>query len=311
MGTPPFAVPALRALAHGCELALVVTQPDRPRGRGLALAPSAVAAEAATLGLPVARPERLKDAKDWAAIAAARPDVLVVVAFGMILPQALLDVPRAGAVNLHASLLPEYRGASPIQRALWDGRAWTGCTTMFMDAGLDTGDMILQRMLAIAPADDAETLAARLAADGAPLLAESVALAHAGRAPRTPQDRAAGSYARKLRKEDGAIDWTLDAITIAQRVRAVTPWPGAATALNGKRVIVREAWPEHLLAGVAPPGTVIETRGDGVVVACGTGALRLARVRPEGRGDQAAADWARGARLTLGGRMETMKETHA
>ncbi len=254
MGTPEFAVPALRALARGCEVALVVTQPDRPRGRGLAVGPSPVAAVATAMGLAVIKPETLKTREHWTDIAAVAPDLLVVVAFGMILPQALLDVPRAGAVNLHASLLPDYRGAAPIQRALWDGRAWTGSTTMFMDAGLDTGDLIEQRLTPILAADDAASLAARLAEEGASLLAGTVTLAHAGRAPRTPQDRTAGSYAKKLKKEDGVIDWTLDALAVWNRARAVTPWPGAAAALHDRRVIVCQAMPEHLLPVAVAPG---------------------------------------------------------
>lgn len=311
MGTPEFAVPSLRAVARACDVALVVTQPDRPKGRGLALAPSPVAAAAAELGLPTLKPESLKTPEQWAEIAAATPDLLAVVAFGMILPAALLAVPRAGAINLHASLLPDFRGASPIQRALWDGRAWTGCTTMFMDEGLDTGDVIAQRLTPIGADDDAAALAARLAEEGAPLLADALRLAHEGRAPRVAQDRAAGSYARKLKKEHGAIEWTLDALTVWNHARAVTPWPGAFTALDGKRLVVCRARPEHLIATGATPGTVLAADGEGVVVACGLGALRLARVKPEGRAEQPAADWARGARLTPGDTMVTMKETHA
>jgi methionyl-tRNA formyltransferase len=309
MGTPEFAVPALHAVARACEVALVVTQPDRPRGRGLDLACSAVAAAAEELGLPVIKPETLRDAGSWAEVAAVKPDLVAVVAFGMILKPGLLEVPRAGSINLHASLLPAYRGASPIQRALWDGLAETGCTTLFMDAGLDTGDIIRQTRTAIVPDDDAASLSARLAGEGAPLLAESLVLAHEGRAPRTPQDPAAGSYARKLKKEDGVIDWSLDALSVWNRARAVTPWPGAATAAHGRRLIVRRSRPAPDGAGV--PGTVLSTRTDGVVVACGNGALLLERVKPEGRGEMAAADWARGARISDGERMESLKETHA
>jgi methionyl-tRNA formyltransferase len=312
MGTPEFAVPALRAVARVCDVVGVVTQPDRPRGRGLALAPSAVAAEAAALGVgPVLKPEALREPASWAPIAALAPDLLAVVAFGMILPPGLLAVPRAGAVNLHASLLPDFRGASPIQRALWEGRGWTGVTTMFMDEGLDTGDLIHQRMIAVEPSDDAGSLARRLAEEGAPLLAGDLVLAHTGRAPRRPQDRAAGGYARKLRKEDGVIDWTLEVLAVWNRVRAVTPWPGAACGSRGRRVQVVRAWPEHLMPPAAAPGTVLEARADGVVVACGSGALRLARVKPEGRSELDAAEWARGARLAAGDRLVMEKETIA
>jgi methionyl-tRNA formyltransferase len=311
MGTPAFAVPALRAMAGACEVVGVVTRPDRRRGRGQGIAASDVALEAERLGLKVSRPEELKTPESWGEIAALAPDLLVVVAFGTILPKGLLEVPRAGAINLHASLLPEYRGASPVQRTLWDGRAWTGVTTMFIDEGLDTGDLILQRLIAVRPEDDAASLLARLAEAGAPLLVESVLLAHAGRAPRTRQDRGAGSYARRLRKEDGVIDWAPDALTVWNRQRAMTPWPGAATMLRGRRVLVTRSWPEHALPPGRPPGSVLETRGDGVVVACGTGALRLVRVKSEGRNEVDASEWAHGARLAPGDRFVVEKETIA
>ncbi|HEY6867248.1 MAG TPA: methionyl-tRNA formyltransferase, partial [Candidatus Eisenbacteria bacterium] len=187
MGTPAFAVPALGAVAAACDVAAVVTQPDRPRGRGLEPAPSAVASEAARLGLAVMKPEQPNAPETRAALAALAPDLFAVVAFGAILSRELLRVPKRGAINLHGSLLPDYRGAAPVQRALWDGRAFTGVTTLWMDEGIDTGPLILQRWHPIAADDDAGRLAESLAALGAPLLAERLALAHAGRAPRRAQ----------------------------------------------------------------------------------------------------------------------------
>src|SRR5215831_10706335 len=206
MGTPEFAVPSLDAVSRAADVALVVTQPDRPAGRGRVPTASAVARRAADLGLTVAKPEAPNAPAHRDALAAIGADLLVVVAFGAILSPEVLKLPRVGCINLHGSLLPQYRGASPVQSALWDGCPGTGVTTLWMDEGIDTGDCILQRWTAIEAADDAESLSGKLARLGAPLLAESVLLAHSGRAPRRPQPRE-GTYARKLRKRDGAIQW--------------------------------------------------------------------------------------------------------
>jgi len=311
MGTPDFAVPALRAVAHDCHIVRVVTQPDRPKGRGRAPAESEVARAATRLGLTLDKPADMKDEAVRARLAALEPDLFAVVAFGVILSPALLAVPRLGSVNLHGSLLPEYRGASPVQRALWDGRAFTGVTTLFMDEGVDTGDLILQRWLAIEPDDRADTLAGRLAELGAPLLAESLRLAAAGRAPRRAQPKGAGSYAPKLRKEDGRVDWGLDAVTVWDHQRAVTPWPGAATDCAGRRLLITGAWPLHRLAVPEPPGTLLGVSREGAIVACRPGVLRLTRVKPEGRNEMGAAEWARGARLSAGARLGTATEVPA
>jgi methionyl-tRNA formyltransferase len=308
MGTPPFAVPALRSVARACEVALVVTQPDRPKGRGRAPAASAVACEAERLGLAVEKPLDLRTPEVRERLAALAPDLFAVVAFGAILSPALLAVPRQGAVNLHGSLLPEYRGASPVQRALWDGRASTGVTTLYMDEGIDTGDLIVQRWLPIEPGDDAGSLAEKLAELGGPLLAESLLLAADGRAPRRPQPDEDASYAKKLKKVDGLVDWALDAIAVWNHARAVTPWPGATTALEGRRLLVTAAWPHHRLAVPEAPGTVLAVTREGVMVACGPGVLRVDRVKPEGRSEMAAADWARGARIAPGARLGAGKE---
>src|SRR5262245_45661839 len=254
MGSPEFAVPALRAVAAACDVARVVTQPDRPSGRGLETRASAVAVAAGELGLSLMRPPSMKDRAVIAELRDTRADAFAVVAFGAILTPEVLALPRAGCVNLHGSLLPDYRGASPVQRALWDGRSETGVCTLFMDEGIDTGDVIACRREPVRDDDDAASLAARLAAIGAPLLAESVVQAAEGRAPRTPQDRAAGSYAGKLRKEDGVVDWSLPSRVAWSHARAVTPWPGATTMFRGKRVILTRALPEEASVD-ATPGT--------------------------------------------------------
>lgn len=307
MGTPEFSVPALRAVASKCDVALVVTQPDRPRGRGLQAAASAVAVAAGELGLPVVKPADMKTSEVRERLAALGADLFAVVAFGAILTPEVLALPRAGCINLHGSLLPDYRGASPVQRALWDGLAETGVSTIFMDSGIDTGDIVLMARETIRDEDDAATLAARLAELGGPLLAESLVLAHEGRAPRQPQDRAAGSYAKKLKKSDGAVDWSLPARTVWYRARAVTPWPGATAGYEGKRVLLQVTEPVAGAADAAP-GEVLGVDADGIRVSCGEGALLLRKLKPEGRAGLLAADWARGARLQPGARFEHGKE---
>lgn len=307
MGTPEFAVPSLRALAAGCDVVRVVTQPDRPRGRGRVTSESPVAIAAAELGLPVLRPADMRAPDVGDALRSLGAEVFAVVAFGAILTPELLATPRAGCVNLHGSLLPDFRGASPVQRALWEGRTRTGACTLFMDEGIDTGDVIRCVETAIEDDDDAARLAARLAELGAPLLLESVQLAARGEAPRMPQDRAAGSYAKKLRKEDGVVDWRLPARVVWAHARAVTPWPGAATAFRGKRVLLVRSRPEDV-SPAAEPGTLLEWNDEGVRVACAEGALRVTRIKPEGRAELDAAEWGRGARLQSGERFEGVKE---
>jgi methionyl-tRNA formyltransferase len=311
MGTPAFAVPALRAVAAACDVVRVVTQPDRPSGRGQHAQESAVAAAAGDLRLAVMRPEDMKARSVIDELRESNADVFAVVAFGAILTPALLALPRAGCVNLHGSLLPDYRGASPVQRALWDGRTETGVCTLFMDDGIDTGDVITCRREPIRDDDDAASLAARLAAIGGPLLAESVVLAAEGRAPRKPQDRTAGSYAKKLRKEDGIADWTLPARAVWSHARAVTPWPGATATFRGKRVLLLRSRPEPWPAGAArrAPGTLLGVDREGIRVACADGVLRVTSLKPEGRTELDAAEWANGARLQPDERFETKELT--
>lgn len=307
MGTPEFSVPALRAVAAACDVVCVVTQPDRPKGRGLETTESPVARVAHELGLPVMRPADMKAPEVRDELAALEADVFAVVAFGAILTPAVLALPRHGCVNLHGSLLPDYRGASPVQRALWDGRTETGVSTLFMDEGIDTGDVIETLREPIHEDDDASSLAARLAERGGPLLASSCLLAASGNAPRVPQDRSAGSYAKKLKKEDGVIDWTLSAHVVWSHARAVTPWPGATTTFRGKRMLIVRSRPEAG-RGEAAPGSLGASDGQGLQVACGEGVLRVTRLKPEGRAELDAAEWARGARIQPDERFETLKE---
>jgi methionyl-tRNA formyltransferase len=308
MGTPAFAVPALRALAAACDVVRVVTQPDRPRGRGRHTSESPVAAVAGELRLPLSRPADMKAPVAREELAALHADVFAVVAFGAILTPALLALPRAGCVNLHGSLLPDYRGAAPVQRALWDGRSETGVCTLFMDEGIDTGDVIRCARSEVREDDDAASLAARLAELGAPLLADSVTLAAEGRAPRTPQNRTAGSYAKKLRKEDGVVDWALPARTVWAHARAVTPWPGAATAFRGKRLLILRSRPEVESVDAAP-GTLLRSDHEGIRVACADGVLLVTRLKPEGRAELDAAEWVRGARPQPDERFEELWES--
>ncbi len=304
MGTPEFAVPALRAVAKRCEVAVVVTQPDRPSGRGQRPAASAVAREAEALGLATLKPDDV-NAPDWMdRLREVEPDLLAVVAYGAILGAPLLQLPRLGAINLHGSLLPDYRGASPVQRALWDGRLATGVTTIWMDEGIDTGDLIQQQWAPILPSDDAASLAQRLAELGGPLLADSLGLAAGARAPRQPQDRAAGSYAKRLAKRDGEVDWMLSAEAVWCHQRAVTPWPGATARFGDRGVLLTATEPLHAMMTAESAGVVTAASAAGIDVACGRGALRLRRVRPEGKAEMAAADWARGARIECGTRFE-------
>ncbi len=307
MGTPEFSVPALRAVAAACDVVLVVTQPDRPKGRGLESAESAVALVAHELGLPVLKPVDMKAPEVRETLASLGADVFTVVAFGAILTPEVLALPRAGCVNLHGSLLPDYRGASPVQRALWDGRAEAGVCTIFMDEGIDTGDVIASVRTNVRDDDDASSLAARLAQLGGPLLASSALLAASGKAPRAPQDRTAGSYAKKLKKEDGIVDWTLPARVVWSHARAVTPWPGATSMFRGKRVLIVRSRPEPG-GGDAAPGSFLSSDEQGVRIACGEGVLRVTRLKPEGRAELDAAEWARGARIQPDERFENLKE---
>ena len=287
-GTPEFAAAALAALhAAGFSIPLVLTQPDRPAGRGLKLQPSAVKAFALAHGLPLAQPRGLRFDGKFAddaqavrdALQAARPDVLVVAAYGLILPPWLLALPRLGCLNIHASLLPRWRGAAPIHRAIEAGDGRSGITLMQMDAGLDTGDMLLVEAVDIAADDTTATLHDRLAALGARLIVRALELAAGGGLHATPQPADGVTYAHKIDKAEGAIDWAQPAEVIERRIRAFDPFPGASTSLDGAPIKV---WRAQVVAGDAAPGTVLDESDDAIVVACGERALALTELQRAG-----------------------------
>jgi methionyl-tRNA formyltransferase len=289
MGTPDFAVPALDAvIAAGHRVACVYTQPPRPAGRGHKERRSAVHTRADELGLPVRCPESLKDAGEQAAFAELGADVAVVAAYGLILPPPVLTAPRLGCLNIHASLLPRWRGAAPIQHAILAGDGETGITIMQMDEGLDTGPILRQERIAIGEAATAATLHDELATLGARALTAVLAEMPAA----TPQDEAAATYAGKLSRADGRLDWTQPAADLARRVRAFDPWPGTWCALDGETLRVLEA---EGVTGDGTPGAVLD--GPGLVVACGDGhGLRLRVVQRPGKKPMADTDFLRGLR---------------
>ncbi|MDD0810885.1 methionyl-tRNA formyltransferase [Curvibacter sp. RS43] len=311
-GTPEFARVALERLhAAGFEIALVMTQPDRPAGRGMKLQPSPVKQWALDHGVPVAQPRSLRldgkypeeAAAGRDAILAAQADVMVVAAYGLILPQWVLDTPPLGCLNIHASLLPRWRGAAPIHRAIEAGDSDTGVTIMQMDAGLDTGDMLLIERLAIAPEDSTATLHDRLAELGGRMVVEALQRAPGGGLTRTPQPADGITYAHKIEKAEAHIDWALSADQIARRVRAFDPFPGAQTAL-GSEVI--KVWAAAVADGPAVPaagrvpGQVLALDADSVAVQCGQGVLRLRVLQRAGGKRLPVADFLRGFALSPG-----------
>jgi methionyl-tRNA formyltransferase len=294
-GTPGFAVPTLEKLVSGgFEVRLVVTQPDKPRGRGLELAPSPVKTRALELGLPVVQPDKIKNNEEFRGqLAALQPEAIVVVGYGRIIPQWMIDLPRLGNINLHASLLPRYRGAAPIQWAIAMGETVTGVTTMRIDAGLDTGDILLQKETPIAPKDTAETLVPRLAAIGADLIVETLPGLAAGTVQPRPQDHSRATLAPILKREDGLVDFQRPAAEIVNRVRGFQPWPGAFTTFRGKQLHV---WAAKPAVAPLPPGE-INAEGDRLLVGCGENtALELLEVQPEGKKRMAARDFVHGYR---------------
>jgi methionyl-tRNA formyltransferase len=297
MGTPAFAVPSLDALARaGHELLCVVAQPDRPAGRGQALRAPATKEWAAARGVPVLQPVKVRDGTLRAALAPLEPDALVVAAYGRILGKDLLTLAPHGAVNVHGSLLPKYRGAAPIQWAVANGDAETGVTIMQMDEGLDSGDVLLQRALPIGPADTAEALSPKLAALGGEALVEALSLLAAGQLTPVKQDPTGVTLAPILSKEDGKVDWTRPAPAIAARLRGFTPWPGAWTTLEGKTVKLLDVEPLDDDARGAP-GAGGKLAGRGLAVACGGATtLLVKRLQPEGKGAQDALAFLNGLR---------------
>lgn len=290
-GTPEFAVPSLVAAAQRNEVVAVYTQPDRPAGRGRALTPSPVKLEALKRGLPVLQPESLKTELARDALRALQPDLMVVVAYGLLLPQSILDIPRYGCWNVHASLLPRWRGAAPIQRAIEAGDTKTGACLMQMEKGLDTGPVLLHQSLDIAPDETAGQLHDRLAQLGAQTLADGLGLLRAGmRAVPQPQPAEGATYARKLEKSEARLDWSQPAQVLANKVRAFVPWPIAEGELAGESVRVHRAQAVEGDAS-AVPGTVLRATRDGIDIACGTGALRLQMLQRAGGRAITAADY--------------------
>jgi methionyl-tRNA formyltransferase len=302
-GTPPFAAAALNALADaGHDIVLVLTQPDRPAGRGMKLTPSAVKQAALARGLPIQQPPSLKTPEAQVDLRAADADIMVVAAYGLILPQAVLDLPRFGCLNIHASLLPRWRGAAPIQRAILAGDAETGITIMQMDAGLDTGAMLSTAAVPIGEHDTAASLHDTLAAAGATAIV--AALANYPALVPVAQDDAQATYAVKLSKEEAQLDWRQPATALARAVRAYNPVPGAWTLLDGAPLKI---WSAHAVADAgaemrANPGEVLRADADQLVVACGSGALVLQEVQPAGSKRMSAAAFLSGRPLMTGTR---------
>ncbi|NPV71679.1 MAG: methionyl-tRNA formyltransferase [Firmicutes bacterium] len=314
MGTPDFAVPSLIAVLRDAhEILAVVTRPDRPRGRGLELSPSPVKQSAVKHRFPVVQPSTCRSPQFVEWLRDVKPDVIVVVAFGQILPREVLEIPSLGCINVHASLLPKYRGAAPINWALIRGERVTGVTTMYMSERLDAGDVILQKEVAVSPDDNAGTLHDKLKHEGADLLTVTLRLLGAGKAPRAPQDESQATFAPSLTSKDEVIDWNRPAGDIRNHVRGMSPWPGAHTVKDGRKIKVLAATVldsagteiHHLLRrqpeGAGRAGLVLAAdETNGLVVQAGEGLVRLDEVQPEGGRRMPAADYLRGARLAPG-----------
>jgi methionyl-tRNA formyltransferase len=304
-GTPRFAVPTLeRLLGSHHSVIAVVTQPDRPRGRGQRVTEGPVKAAATAWGVPVLQPDRLKTPDFLDAFSAMAPDLGVVAAYGKILPEALLRVPRLGLINVHASLLPRWRGAAPVERAVMAGDSRTGVTIMRIVRELDAGPMVDAIARPIAPDETAEEVERDLALLGADLLLKVVDLLAEGRAIETPQDESLVTYAPRLTREEGSIDWAAPALAIHNKVRALHPWPHAFTFLGADRYIVLRTSPEPLRASTERPGTVLEATGDRLTVAAGTGVVHVREIQAEGRRPMDARQFLTGHRLSPGARFE-------
>jgi methionyl-tRNA formyltransferase len=306
MGTAELSCASLRSLARDIrfQIAAVITQPDKPRGRDLKLQPSPVKMLAQTLGLPVLQPVKARDERFIAELGRLKPELIVVVAYGQILPQAILDLPKYGCVNVHTSLLPKYRGASPIQSAILNGGTETGVTIMKMDEGLDTGPILSQRSTPILPEDNSQTLHDRLAELGAELLVETILDYVAGKITPRPQPAAGATYAAKIKKEDGKIDWSEPAEKILNRMRAFTPWPGAFTFLKGKtKSALFKIWRADIIQHSGKTGEVIQADVHGIVVGCGKDALRILELQLEGGRRMSAQEFLAGHPLKAGERI--------
>jgi len=298
MGTPEFACPTLQRLVdRGDDVVAVVTQPDRPKGRGQKPVPPPVKELAERHGIPVFQPVKVRASEFVDQMRSLAPDLVVVVAFGQILPKPLLDIPRHGCINVHASLLPRYRGAAPLNWCIINGEAETGVTTMLMDVGLDTGDMLVKMSTPIDPEEDARSLHDRLSLLGADVLDETLELLAAGRLSPEKQDDSLSCYAPMLKKEDGLIDWDREPVAVKNLVRGMNPWPGAFTCLDGKLVkVYRVATGE----GRGMPGTVLAADRNGIEVACNGGSVFLLELQLEGKKRLPARDFLAGCRIGPG-----------
>ena len=302
MGTPELAAVVLRRLIATPEfrLAAVVTQPDQPKGRGLKLTPSPVKEVALQAGLIVLQPQRAREENFFHELAALQPELIAVAAYGQILPKAILDLPRFGCINVHTSLLPKYRGAAPIQHAILNGDAETGVTIMKMDVGLDTGDILTQERTAIEPSDNSQTLHDRLAGIGAELLARTIPQYVSGAIQSRPQPAEGMTYASKIKKQDGEIDWTQPARMIWNRIRALVPWPGAFTHLPGQpHPHLLKIWEAQPTDRSGQPGHVLQADKNGIVIACGAGALIISSLQREGGRRLTAAEFLAGHPLKV------------
>lgn len=306
MGTPELAAVSLAALlrAPAFQIVGVVTQPDRPKGRDLKLQPSPVKALAVKAGIAVFQPERAREESFLAALEKLQPDLIAVAAFGQLLPKRLLDLPRYGCLNVHTSLLPKYRGASPIQSAILNGDTQTGVTIMRMDVGLDTGDILTQVATPIQEADNAATLHDRLAELGAQLLVTTIPDYAAGRVTPRAQAHELATHAPKIRKEDGCIDWAQSAGAIRNRIRAFTPWPGAFTFVPAQpRPQLLKLWQAEIAAHAGAPGVVQSADKQGVVIGCGSESLRVTQLQREGGRRLGAPEFLAGQALAAGTRL--------
>lgn len=303
MGTPRFAVPSLAALAEAVDVTLVLCNPDRPAGRGRSMASPPVKVEAVRRGIPVFQPEKARHPDAVARIAAEAPDLIVVVAYGHLLPKSILDIPRLGCVNVHASLLPKYRGAAPINWAVARGETVTGVTIMRMDEGMDTGPMLHVRKMPIGGEDTAETMFSKLSTLGAEALGEALGKLREGTLDETPQDAALATYAPMLKKEHGRIDWSRPATEVRNLVRGMTPWPSAFALHAGKTLKVLSSTVAGESGAAGEPGEFVALGRDGISVACGEGILRLQVVQPEGGKAMDAWAYAQGRRVATGERL--------
>jgi methionyl-tRNA formyltransferase len=307
MGTAELACVSLRALLQSpqFEVCAVVTQPDRPKGRDLKLHPSEVKKVAVEANIPVLQPERAREITFVEQLKSYAPDYIVVVAYGQILPRAILDTPKFGCINVHTSSLPKYRGAAPIQAALLNGEAQTGVTIMLMDEGLDTGPILSQRAISIEPDDDAQILHDKLATVGAELLVPTLIDFAAGKIQKQAQDHAQATHVKKIKKEDGLLDWAQPARSLQNRIRAFRPWPGAFTYQQtpGKPRLLKiwRSEVDHAAKGV--PGTVLAADNAGIVVACGEEALRVLTLQREGGRQMSAAEFLSGNPIRVGDRL--------